>query len=749
MQLSVILFLCSSLIALSNAHFVLQSPVSLGYYDVAEATGPCDTFNLTNRDNVTSWRVAGYPVHVLTTHNKVVFEYRVPLLNDTNTWVNIIPPIQETGVGDFCLPAVPGYPPWCAAIVFSTDNAAPVPPACRKSSDVAAVVTSYASTVPFGTLLVTSSISMSMSMPTGTIPASTTATAFQNTTTTQASKTSSASASAATTSKVVSGAETGIKIQTIFGWWTLSAAILGAWMALATLYCAGTIAAQSTSKYPTYNFTQQVDHSGNNSATFNQSYQLVTDFFRAGGPILFLQGAEQGISSSPIENDIIMDWAEELGAALAVLEHRFFGTSIPESFDGSLASFAPLSLDNVMEDAVSFIEFIQKSVPGAANSKAIVTGGSYGGNLALVFRVKHPETFYGSFASAPLTESFGPLASNTDKFRASEALSNIYYDASTLAAQRIQSAMLQFYGKNCTEAIPDLNLCGPAPNATQFPALYGASISTYRYAALFNYPIPAVYAPPYPLQYLINATLAASTPGEVLRIPLAMTNWQEDLSECVNWSSPNITGQLAGVSIADSWFYLQCQYYPISESAVPPGDLLPPTDVTTRVEVCSNPEWESSIYNSSNEFWQQYLGTADEIVDNTTRLLILQGGYDRDQGVGMPNLTLTDDRQHSRVIFTSGLGHTEDMFGESVLPRGVRPQLDAVRDTKLEYLKQWLGMYDAANLWNATTVSSSTSSSSSASSSSTSTSASWKIGYNLLNMLVGLVSSVFLFHLFA
>ncbi|TVY92709.1 Lysosomal Pro-X carboxypeptidase [Lachnellula willkommii] len=475
------------------------------------------------------------------------------------------------------------------------------------------------------------------------------------------------------------------------------------------------------SKYPVHNLTQKVDHSSNSSTTFNQRYQLVTDYFKPGGPILFVQGPETSLV--PIENHDFIDWMEELGAIVAVLEHRFFGTSTPAEFDGTTASYAPLTLDNVMKDAVAFINFIQKNITGAANSKTIVGGGSYGGNLALTYRVKHPETFFGSFASAPMTESFGPLVNNTAKFRSAEQhqlitgkLSNIYHDASAEAAAKIKAAMMELYtcaligsrlthalGNNCTEAIPDLNFCGTAPNATQLDALYATALSAYRYIPQFNYPFATTYAMAYPFQYLINATLAASTPAEVLRIPWAMTNWQASLSSCIDWSSSNITGQL-DVGVSNSYFYLQCQYYPISESVVPEGNLLPPSSASTPAKVCANPEYESSIYNQTNEFFQEYLGTATHIIDSTTRLIILQGGYDRVAGVGMPDLTLSDDREHSRVVFTAGIGHAEDSYPTSFIPLGTRPQLDEVRTMKLEYVKEWLGWYNSTNVWNATSI---------------------------------------------
>ena len=39
-------------------------------------------------------------------------------------------------------------------------------------------------------------------------------------------------------------------------------------------------------------FSQPIDHFGQHNGTFQQKYNLVTDFFKPGGPILFFQGEE-------------------------------------------------------------------------------------------------------------------------------------------------------------------------------------------------------------------------------------------------------------------------------------------------------------------------------------------------------------------------------------------------------------------------------------------------------------------------
>ena len=112
MMFNAIAFLCIHSIALSKAHFVLQSPTSLGFNDAVEGTGPCDSFDIKSRGNVTNWPIGGYPVQILTTHPQVLLEFRAALLSNTDGWVNIIEPVEQTGVGTFCLPAVTGYEAW-------------------------------------------------------------------------------------------------------------------------------------------------------------------------------------------------------------------------------------------------------------------------------------------------------------------------------------------------------------------------------------------------------------------------------------------------------------------------------------------------------------------------------------------------------------------------------------------------------------------------------------------------------------
>lgn len=180
----------------------------------------------------------------------------------------------------------------------------------------------------------------------------------------------------------------------------------------------GVFATAPCPTYPPKFFTQKLDHASNDTTTFQQQYQLVTDFFKPGGPILYTLSAEVSVMQC-VEMFVFLDYSKELGGIATILEHRFFGESFPTGLNDSNATpmdFAPLTLENVLLDSVTFIDWIKTTVPGANQSKAIIQGGSYAGTLATWGRLRYPDTFYGTVPSAPQLKSWGPLLSNPYKY---------------------------------------------------------------------------------------------------------------------------------------------------------------------------------------------------------------------------------------------------------------------------------------------------------------------------------------------
>ncbi|KAG4434230.1 hypothetical protein IFR05_010300 [Cadophora sp. M221] len=229
---------------------VLYQPTSLGFDDEHQATGPCGgDYALTARNNETEWPLGGYPIIDYSTHPKTLCTYRIALLSDLTSWVDLIPPLNQGGIARFCLPSVPGYIPWvsqqvvlqiaqsapdginyqCAAIKFVPGDALPLDKKeCYNSSGVtAAVAVGFTSTMPWGSVVTPSNTAIS-SGGMGSLSPSATATVSKindGTTLTQSSAPTA-------TSKAVSGAIMAVNGYLDVGVWMVLAVSLGigAWL---------------------------------------------------------------------------------------------------------------------------------------------------------------------------------------------------------------------------------------------------------------------------------------------------------------------------------------------------------------------------------------------------------------------------------------------------------------------------------------------------------------------------------------
>lgn len=64
--------------------------------------------------------------------------------------------------------------------------------------------------------------------------------------------------------------------------------------------------------------------------------------------------------------------------------------------------------------------------------------------------------------------------------------------------------------------------------------------------------------------------------------------------------------------------------------------------------------------------------------DSTERLLIVHGSYNRTTSQGKSWLSLSSNRNKTRVIIAEGLAHTVDTYSIEVIARSVKDQLDLV-----------------------------------------------------------------------
>ncbi|KAI9654592.1 MAG: Vacuolar protease A [Alyxoria varia] len=168
--------------------------------------------------------------------------------------------------------------------------------------------------------------------------------------------------------------------------------------------------------YPAYNFLLPVDHFHNKSMyephssdKFSNRYWFDDTYYKKGGPVfLLIVGEQDGSRRLPImQKGIIYQLSKEYGGMSIVIEHRYFGTSIPTS-DLSTENMRFCTTEQALEDVVYFAKNIK--LPGhehevltASFTPWITYGGSYSGGFVSFLRTLYPGVFFGSISSSGVT----------------------------------------------------------------------------------------------------------------------------------------------------------------------------------------------------------------------------------------------------------------------------------------------------------------------------------------------------------
>ncbi|XP_034235202.1 putative serine protease K12H4.7 [Thrips palmi] len=151
-------------------------------------------------------------------------------------------------------------------------------------------------------------------------------------------------------------------------------------------------------------FEQKLDHfSPSDRRTWKQRYVSWVGANAADGPAFILLSGQEPIHS---QMQLMNSFAAKIGDSLQGrsfhLEHRFYGESRPTG-DLKLESLRYLSQDQAVADIAYFIAYLRKQALIPEQSKVVLYGGAYAGNLATWARLKYPHLVHAAVASsAPL-----------------------------------------------------------------------------------------------------------------------------------------------------------------------------------------------------------------------------------------------------------------------------------------------------------------------------------------------------------
>ncbi|KAF9449110.1 peptidase S28 [Macrolepiota fuliginosa MF-IS2] len=160
-------------------------------------------------------------------------------------------------------------------------------------------------------------------------------------------------------------------------------------------------------------FEQPLDHfDASNPHRFQQRYWVNTRHYspREGAPIIILDGGAMDAMEtlSILDTGIADILARETGGISVLLEHRYYGASIPVA-NFTTDSLRWLTNEQAMADSTKFMSTIRfekfEENLTALNTPWIYYGGSYAGARAAHMKVLHPELVYGAIGSSAITHA--------------------------------------------------------------------------------------------------------------------------------------------------------------------------------------------------------------------------------------------------------------------------------------------------------------------------------------------------------
>ncbi|OTB03266.1 hypothetical protein M426DRAFT_322045 [Hypoxylon sp. CI-4A] len=167
-------------------------------------------------------------------------------------------------------------------------------------------------------------------------------------------------------------------------------------------------------------FDQLLDHSNPALGTFAQRYWYSAQYWNPDhGAVVFVNPGEQAADGFNVSYTTTQRLtgllAQKLGAAVVIMEHRYWGESSPFE-ELTVKNLQYLTLENSIKDNTYFANNFDAPWDNTSKSTAkdvpwVYTGGSYPGALAGWIAVKDPDTFWAYYGTSGVVQAVANLDS--------------------------------------------------------------------------------------------------------------------------------------------------------------------------------------------------------------------------------------------------------------------------------------------------------------------------------------------------
>ncbi|OBZ89434.1 putative serine protease K12H4.7 [Choanephora cucurbitarum] len=452
-------------------------------------------------------------------------------------------------------------------------------------------------------------------------------------------------------------------------------------------------------RYGTFYMDMPLDHFAKDNVTFRNRYWVNTDYYQPNGPIIFANGGEAAVDSPAFTmvNTTMAQLAKKLNGAFIFMEHRFYGDSRPlaNGFNYSTEVISKLNTDQALADMAYLlknVKFADKEIPSVPETKVIVYGCSYSGNLAAWMKRKYPELVYAAVASS------APVQAQFDFYQYFDPIIRYGRPACIQAIEQMIAYVDKILSGSSTQAVNELKQLYGVPD------LYDDDFASYLTTAIASYWQYGVSATNDQFEELIcKKTFNSSSVEEnaksyanLLRPYVNQTYCEDykDMTTCLDsHNATSIQEQKATNPDNAAWMYQTCTEYGYFQTASPKGY---PTVVSRKLDI----KWferTCKLYFGNqvpkrpkiSEFNKKYKGWNI----NLDRILWIDGEYDnwRELSVHSPSVKRSFDGNQTLSIIIPKATHCLNYNG---ITEKTPQYLRDIQELQYTTLKKWL---DQAN----------------------------------------------------
>lgn len=101
-------------------------------------------------------------------------------------------------------------------------------------------------------------------------------------------------------------------------------------------------------------------------------------------PVFIVVGGQHEIDETALWNSYPVDIAQSHNGCLFILEHRYYGKSMPVD-ELSIENLHWLNIEQALADISVFVDFVRNNIINNRRAKIVLVGSRYGGTLAVWF----------------------------------------------------------------------------------------------------------------------------------------------------------------------------------------------------------------------------------------------------------------------------------------------------------------------------------------------------------------------------